>query len=44
VNDPNQAVELALEQVLQSANGNGDFVQQELCWGLVGLYLQGQLV
>ena len=42
--DPNQAVELALAQALQSANGNGDFVRQELAWGLVGLYLQGQLV
>jgi hypothetical protein len=36
--DPNAAYEAALAQVLQAANGNGDFVSQELWWGLVGLY------
>jgi hypothetical protein len=36
--DPNQGDELALAQVLQAANGNSDFVQQELCWNLLGLY------
>jgi hypothetical protein len=42
-NDPNATYEAALTQVLQSANGNGDFVQQELTWHLVSLYLAGQL-
>jgi titin len=37
--DPNQAYELALAQVLQAANGNSDFVRQELSWNLLGLYL-----
>jgi hypothetical protein len=37
-NDPNAAYELALAQVLQAANGNSDFVQQELAWALLGLY------
>jgi parallel beta-helix repeat protein len=36
--DPNQAYEMALAQVLQAANANGDFVSQEMLWGLVGLY------
>ena len=36
--DPNQAYEVALAQVFQSVNGNSDFVQQELAWGLIGLY------
>src|SRR5262249_15602620 len=36
--DPNQAFEAALAQVFQSANLNSDFVQQELLWGLLGLY------
>ncbi len=35
--DPNAAYELALAQALQAANGNGDFVSQELIWGLLGL-------
>jgi hypothetical protein len=34
--DPNQAVEAALAAVLQAANGNSDFVQQELLWNLLG--------
>jgi hypothetical protein len=41
--DPNQPYEAALAQVLQAANANTDFVQQELAWGLIGLYLQGGL-
>jgi hypothetical protein len=36
--DPNQAYETALALVLQAANGNGDFVSQEVLWNLVGLY------
>jgi serine/threonine protein kinase len=36
--DPNQACETALTQVLQSANGNTDFVRQELLWNLLALY------
>jgi hypothetical protein len=36
--DPNQAYEAALVQVFQAANGNSDFVQQELLWNLVALY------
>jgi hypothetical protein len=36
--DPNQAYEAALTQVLQAANGNADFVAQELAWNLVGLF------
>jgi hypothetical protein len=36
--DPKQLYELALAQVLQAANGNTDFVSQELLWGLVSLY------
>ena len=28
---------------LQAANGNTDFVKQELTWNLVGLSLLGQL-
>jgi hypothetical protein len=36
--DPNKAYELALAQVLQAANGNSDFVQQELVWNLLALY------
>ncbi len=35
--DPNAAYELALAQALQAANGNSDFVTQELLWGLLGL-------
>jgi hypothetical protein len=35
--DPNQAFEAALAQVLQAADGNTDFVQQELAWLLLGL-------
>jgi hypothetical protein len=38
-NDPNQLYELALAQALQAANGNTDFVSQELSWNLFGLYL-----
>jgi parallel beta-helix repeat protein len=41
--DPNQAYEAALAQALQAANANKDFVQQELAWNLVSLYLQGGL-
>jgi hypothetical protein len=41
--DPNTAYEAALTQVFQAVNGNLDFVQQELNWNLVGLYLLGQL-
>jgi hypothetical protein len=37
--DPNQAYELALAQVLQAANGNSDFVSQELLWSLVGTFV-----
>jgi hypothetical protein len=33
---PNQAYETALAQVLQAANANADFVQQELIWNLLG--------
>jgi hypothetical protein len=42
--DPNAAYEAALASVLQAANANTDFVQQELLWNLVGLYpsLTGQ--
>jgi hypothetical protein len=36
--DPNQAYEAALTQALQAANGNADFVAQELAWNLVGLF------
>jgi hypothetical protein len=36
-NDPNALYELALTKVLQAANGNGNFVQQELIWNLLGL-------
>jgi hypothetical protein len=36
--DPNQVYELALAQVLQAANGNSDFVGQDLLWSLPGLY------
>jgi hypothetical protein len=35
--DPNQAFEAALASVLQAADGNTDFVQQELIWNLFGL-------
>jgi Periplasmic copper-binding protein (NosD) len=35
--DPNQAYEAALAQVLQAADGNTDFVQQEVVWNLFGL-------
>ncbi len=35
--DANQAYEAALAQVLQAANLNGDFVQQEVLWNLFGL-------
>jgi hypothetical protein len=34
--DPNQAFEAALASVLQAANGNTNFVQQELIWNLLG--------
>jgi hypothetical protein len=37
--DPNQIYEAALVQVFQAANGNGDFVQQELAWGLIGMFV-----
>jgi hypothetical protein len=37
--DPNQIYEAALVQVFQAANGNSDFVQQELSWGLVGMFV-----
>ena len=36
--DPNQAYQAALTSVLQTANGNTDFVKQELLWNLVNLY------
>jgi hypothetical protein len=37
--NPTQAAyEAALVQVLQSVNGNSDFVQQELLWNLLALY------
>jgi len=36
--DPNQAYEAALSQVLQAANGNSDFVRQDLLWSLLGVY------
>jgi hypothetical protein len=36
--DPNQAYEAALTQALQAANGNADFVAQELAFNLVGLF------
>lgn len=36
--DPNQPYEAALTQVLQAANLDNYFVQQELLWNLVGLY------
>jgi hypothetical protein len=36
--DANQAYELALAQVLQAANGNTDFVQQEGLWNMLALY------
>jgi hypothetical protein len=36
--EPNQTYETALAQVLQAANGNTDFVSQELLWGLVSVY------
>jgi hypothetical protein len=36
--DPNQAYEQALTAVLHGANGNADFVAQELFWSLVGQY------
>jgi hypothetical protein len=36
--DPNQAYEAALAQLLQAANGNSDFVQQDLLWNLLALY------
>jgi ELWxxDGT repeat protein/VCBS repeat-containing protein len=42
-NDPNQAYEAALTQVLQAVNGNSDFVKQELNWNLINLYLLGLL-
>jgi hypothetical protein len=35
--EPNRALEAALAQVLQAADGNTDFVQQELAWLLLGL-------
>jgi hypothetical protein len=35
--DPNRTYEAALAQVLQSADGNTDFVQQDLIWNLIGL-------
>jgi hypothetical protein len=38
-NDPSQAFEAALAQVLQAANLNSDFVSQELEWGLVGTFV-----
>ena len=37
--DPNQAYEAALTQVLQAANGNTDFVKQEVLWNLTALDL-----
>jgi ELWxxDGT repeat protein len=37
-NDANQAYESALVQVLQAANGNNDFVQQDVLWNLLALY------
>jgi len=37
--DPNQAYEAALAQVLQAANGNTDFVSQEVLWNLAALDL-----
>jgi hypothetical protein len=37
-NDPNQPFEAALLQVFQAANGNSDFVKQELSWNLLSLY------
>jgi hypothetical protein len=37
--DPNQAVEAALTQALQAADGNADFVQQDALWNLFGVYL-----
>jgi hypothetical protein len=36
--DANAAYEQALAQALQAANGNTDFVSQELLWGLIALY------
>jgi hypothetical protein len=36
--DPNAAYEQALASVLQAANGNTDFVTQELAWSLLALY------
>ena len=36
--DPNQAYELALAQVLQAVNSNGDFVVQDSLWSLFGVY------
>ncbi len=36
--DPNAAYEQALVAVLQAANGNTDFVTQELAWSLLALY------
>jgi hypothetical protein len=41
--DPNASYEAALTQVLQAANGNSDFVKQDLCWNLISLYLLGQV-
>jgi Right handed beta helix region len=35
--NPNQAYETALTLVLQAANANSDFVQQEVMWNLLGL-------
>jgi hypothetical protein len=37
--DANQAVEAALTQALQAADGNADFVQQDALWNLFGVYL-----
>jgi hypothetical protein len=35
--DPDQAYESALAQVLQAANGNNDFVRQDLLWNLLAM-------
>jgi hypothetical protein len=37
--DPNQLYKAALAQVLQAANGNTDFVSQEVLWNLTALDL-----
>jgi hypothetical protein len=36
--DPNRAYEAALAQVLTAVDANGDFVTQELLWGLAGTF------